>query len=106
MWRMPLRKLLYFAMLILSLLSVSVSVLAQAPPLADTYANFYQPKTNYGKATTLVVLSGATSYVQFNLAGVPANTPISKATLRVYVDAVVDAGLFDVYQPASTTAST
>src|SRR5580700_855721 len=92
MWRMPLRKPLHFAVLIVSLLSVPISALAQAPPLADTYAASSNPKTNFGKATTLVVLSGATSYIQFNLAGVPANTPISKATLRFYVDAVAAAG--------------
>ena len=104
MWRTILRNPLRLAILILSLLSVSISVVAQAPPLADTYAASSSPKTNYGKGTTLVVLSGATSYVQFNLAGVPANAPISKATLRVYVDAVATAGSFDVYQLNSAWA--
>ena len=52
----------------------------------------------------MIVLSGATSYVQFNLAGIPTNAPISKATLRVFVDAVADAGSFDVYQVNSAWA--
>jgi hypothetical protein len=101
---MHLRKPLHFVVLILSLLSVSTPVLAQAPPLADTYASSTNPKANYGKNTTLIVLSGTTSYIQFNLAGVPANTPISKATLRVFVDAVTASGSFDVYQVNSAWA--
>jgi hypothetical protein len=103
MWRTSLRNPLLLAM-IFSMLSLSISVRAQTPPLADTYASSVSPKANYGKNTTLIVLSGTTSYIQFNLAGVPANTPISKATLRVFVDAVTASGSFDVYQLNSAWA--
>jgi hypothetical protein len=77
---------------------------AQAPPSADTFVSSSTPKTNYGSSIALVVGQGSTSYVQFNLAGIPAGASISKATLRLYVDAVAKAGKFDVYQLNSSWA--
>jgi Collagen triple helix repeat (20 copies) len=73
-------------------------LLAQAPPSADTFVSSSTAKTNYGSSIALVVGSGTTSYVRFNLAGIPAGSSISKATLRLYVDAVAKNGTFDVYQ--------
>jgi len=73
-------------------------LLAQAPPSADTFVSSSTAKTNYGSSIALVVGSGTTSYVRFNLAGIPAGASISKATLRLYVDAVAKNGTFDVYQ--------
>ena len=75
---------------------LSLPLLAQAPPSADTFVSSSTPKINYGPAIALVVGSGTTSYVQFNLAGIPAGASISKATLRLYVDAVAKAGKLDV----------
>jgi hypothetical protein len=77
---------------------------AQVPPSADTFVSSSTPKTNYGPAIALVVGQGSTSYVRFNIAGVPAGSSISKATLRLYVDAVAKAGTFDVYQLNSSWA--
>jgi hypothetical protein len=71
---------------------------AQAPPSQDTFVTNVFPKTNYGAAISLVVGQGTTSYVQFNLSGIPAGATIDKATLRLYVDAVGAKGSFDVYQ--------
>lgn len=79
-------------------------LLAQAPPSADTFVSSSTAKTNYGSSIALVVCQGSTSYVQFNLAGIPAGASISKATLRLYVDAVAKAGKFDVYQLNSSWA--
>lgn len=84
--------------LTLLLLLFSVSLLAQAPPSADTYASSTFAKTNFGSSIALVVGPGTTSYIQFNLAGIPAGASISKATLRLYVDAVAAKGSFDVYE--------
>jgi hypothetical protein len=50
--------------------------------------------------------SGATSYLKFNLGGVPAGSTVNKATLRLYVDAVISAGQFDVYDLPSSPAWT
>ncbi len=86
----------FFCLLWLALLSLPL--LAQAPPTADTFVSSTTPKVNYGSSIALVVGQGSTSYVQFNLAGIPAGASISKATLRLYVDAVAKAGTFDVYQ--------
>ena len=71
---------------------------AQVPPSADTFVSNTTPFANYGASIALVVCSGTTSYIQFNLAGIPANATVAKATLRLYVDAVGKAGSFDVYE--------
>ena len=42
--------------------------------------------------------SGSTSYIQFDLSGVPASATLSKATLRLYVDSYSQSGKFDVYE--------
>ena len=76
----------------------ALSSVAQAPPSADTFVSSATPKVNYGSGISLVVGSGATSYIQFNLSSFPANATISKATLRLYVDAVGKAGSFDVHE--------
>jgi hypothetical protein len=77
----------------------AVLALGQAtPPSADTYVSNSLPKTNFGNSIVLIVQSGVTSYVRFNLGTVPAGASISKATLRLYVDAVGKSGSFDVYE--------
>jgi hypothetical protein len=76
----------------------------QSPPSADTFVNSSSPNTNYGSSVIDVVGPGASSYLKFNLAAVPAGTTIKKATLRLYVDAVVTPGQFDVYDLPATPA--
>src|SRR5882724_3651534 len=71
---------------------------AQAPPSGDTFVSNATPKINYGPSITLAVGPGTNSYVRFNLSGIPTGASVGKATLRVYVDAVVKSGSFDVYQ--------
>ena len=74
----------------------------QSPPSADTFVNSSSPNTNYGSSVIDVVGPGASSYLKFNLAAVPAGTTIKKATLRLYVDAVATPGQFDVYNLPAT----
>jgi hypothetical protein len=71
---------------------------AQAPPRADTFVSNEAPSRSFGSEPLLAVQSGTTSYIQFNLAGLPAGATVSKATLRLYVDAASQAGSFDVYE--------
>src|SRR5277367_3671521 len=73
-------------------------LVAQAPPSGDTFVSSATPKLNYGPSIILAVASGTNSYVKFNLSAIPAGASISKATLRLYVDAVEKNGTFDVYQ--------
>jgi len=73
-------------------------VVAQAPPSGDTFVSSSFGKTNFGSNISLVVQPGATTFIQFNLSGIPAGATVSKATLRLYADAVVKSGTFDVYQ--------
>jgi len=70
----------------------------QAPPAADTFAFSTTPNQNYGALPAIAVQQGATSYIKFNLATLPTGANVSKATLRLFVDAVVTNGRFDVYQ--------
>ncbi|HZQ19143.1 MAG TPA: DNRLRE domain-containing protein [Terriglobales bacterium] len=71
---------------------------AQAPPSQDTFVSSFTPRVNYGSGITLVVAPGTNSYIQFNLSGVPAGATVNKATLRLFVDGVLQGGKFDVYQ--------
>lgn len=86
-----------FALVLFLSLMPAAMLAQQAPPSADTYVASSSSKTNYGSKTTLIVQSGVTSFVQFNLAGIPSSSTIQKATLRLYVDAVTAAGSFDVF---------
>jgi Collagen triple helix repeat (20 copies) len=92
--RRILRRCLSFALFTL----LSASAFAQAPPTDDTYSNGNSKTQKNGSSIFLVVQHGFDSYIKFNLASLPANPNIAKATLRVYVDAVVVGGSFDVYQ--------
>ena len=87
---------------VLSLPLVAPLMFAQsAPPSADSFTNNSSPTTqitNYGDQNFLNVRSGYNTYLQFNLAPVPTGTNVAKATLRLYVNSVVTAGSFDVYQ--------
>ncbi len=75
---------------------------AQAPPSADSIIVTARPNQNYGNSTILAVANGITTLIQFNLSGIPANTNIQKATLRLYVDGFQSPGSFDVYELAGS----
>src|SRR5450631_3582721 len=81
---------------------LSLPLLAQAPPSGDAFVSSATPKLNYGSSIILAVGPGSNSYVQFNLSGIPAGANISKATMRLYVDAVSGSGILDVFQVTST----
>src|SRR5258708_28566230 len=94
-------KRVYVCLAVAVLLLSSVALAQSAPPSADTYSNAGKNSTgfNYGTATLLVVqTNGSNSYLQFNLSTVPAGATINKATLRLFVDAIVTPGSCDVYQ--------
>lgn len=84
--------------LFLCILLAPLGLWAQAPSAADTYVASSTPTTNYGTQIMLAVQNGATSFVQFNLSAIPQGSTVSKATIRLYVDAVVTPGSFDIYQ--------
>jgi hypothetical protein len=71
--------------------------LAQVTPLGDAFTNTAAASTNYG-ANVLLNVNGAkeVAYIQFNLASIPASATVSKATLKLYVNAVTTAGSFNV----------
>jgi len=88
-----------FACLTIALALGASFVVGQAtPPAADTYVSNAFPKYNFGSAISLIVQSGTTSYLRFNLATLPPGGSVNKATLRLYVDAVSKNGTFDVYE--------
>ena len=85
------------AVLLLSTLCLLTIAYAQITPLGDSYVNTADPTTNYGSKTLLDV-DGASqvTYIQFNLASIPATASVSQATLKLYVNAVTTAGTFNV----------
>ena len=84
---------------IASVTILSFAAFAQsAPPVGDTFSNSAAHNQNYGTQPAFVVQQGATAYLKFNLGTLPSGVTVSKATLRLYVDAVAANGSFDVYQ--------
>jgi hypothetical protein len=51
----------------------ALPLVADAPPSGDTFASSTTPNINYGPSISLAVGPGTTKYIQFNLAGIPAN---------------------------------
>jgi hypothetical protein len=77
---------------------LSVAVLGQAPPSADTFSYSGSANFNYGAYPILAVQQGSNTYLKFNLSTLPSGPSVTKATLRLYVDAVGGNGSFDVFQ--------
>jgi len=92
------RKFVQSAMLWSASLFAPAAVLAQAPPIYDTFSYSAQPNKNFGAYPILLVEKGATTYLQFNLSALPANASVSKATLRLYIDSVGQNGRLDAYE--------
>jgi hypothetical protein len=72
---------------------------AQITPSADAYTNTAAATTNYGAKTLLDVESSQTAYIQFDLSAIPSGytgANVTKASLKLYVNAVSTAGSFNV----------
>jgi hypothetical protein len=74
--------------------------LAQITPSDDSYTLTSSPIVNFGAKTSLEVESaGATTFVRFDLSGIPSSVTgsmVAKATLKIYVSTVTTAGSFNV----------
>jgi hypothetical protein len=70
---------------------------AQVTPSQDSFTNTSAATTNYG-ANVLLDVDGAKeiTYIQFDLASIPPGASVSQATLKLYVNAVMTAGSFNV----------
>jgi hypothetical protein len=92
-------QLRFVSLLYLTLLAMTAAY-AQLTPSGDAYTNTADPTTNYGAKTLLDVESASqTTYIQFNLSSIPSGytgADITKATLKLYVNAVTKAGSFNV----------
>ena len=76
---------------------------AQITPVQDAYTSSAASNTNYGATTTLGVVNSGTSiqttYIQFDLSSIPSgytSASVTKATLKVYVNALATAGSFNI----------
>lgn len=79
--------------------AISFSAMAQnAPPTADTFSLASKPAANFGAWPALAVTAQSSTFIKFNLSGLPSNANVQKAALRLYVDAVATPGSFDVYE--------
>jgi hypothetical protein len=94
--RLIILRVLLNALFVLQLFDHS-SLAQSSPPAADTFVSSSFAKTNVGSSVASVVQNGATTYVQFNLSGVPADATVTKASLRLFVDAAASSGKFDIY---------
>jgi len=87
------------AALLLSMLCLLTGAYGQLTPSQDSYTNTATPTANYGAKTLLDVESTQTTFIQFNLESIPSgytSANITKATLKLYVNAVTKAGSFNV----------
>jgi hypothetical protein len=82
-----------------STLCLLTGAYGQITPSGDAYTNTAAPTTNYGAKTLLDVESSQTTYIQFNLSSIPSgytSADVTKATLKLYVNAATTAGSFNV----------
>ena len=86
---------------LVALLAAPAVSSAQAPPAADSFIVKTLPTANYGSSSILAVQNGVTSFIRFDLSGVPAGASLEKASLRLFVDAVKAPGAFDVFPLAT-----
>src|SRR5208282_3552607 len=87
------------ASLLSLILLACTAAFGQLTPTGDAYTNTAAMTTNYGAKTLLDVESTQTSFIQFNLASIPStytSADVTKATLKLYVNAVTTAGSFNV----------
>ena len=92
-----------FILIIQMLLLGVFSALAHAQVVITDDANTssFFPTTNFGNSIALIVCSGSNTYIKFgivNLGSGVTGSNVSKATLTLYVDAVLTSGTMDVYQ--------
>jgi hypothetical protein len=74
---------------------------AQVVVTDDANTSSFFPTTNFGNSIALIVCSGSNTYIKFstaNLGSRVTGSNASKATLTLYVDAVLTSGTMDVYQ--------
>ncbi len=96
---------------ILSKAAILVTLLLGNPLMAvealltdDTNTNTARPAVNFGAGRTMILRTGQSAFMKFDLSTLPAGTlgaGISKATLKVWVDRVVKAGAYDVFPVAA-----
>jgi hypothetical protein len=101
---------LCMASLLSLILLACTAAFGQLTPSGDSYTNTAASTTNYGAKTLLDVESSQTTFIQFDLSSIPSgytSTDITKATLKLYVNAVTTAGSFNVdYVNGTWTEST
>ena len=88
-----------YLVVLLSAFCWLTSAHAQLTPSADAYIDTASPSTNYGTSPVLDVESSQATYIRFNLSSIPTGytgADVTKATLRLYVNAVTTAGNFNV----------
>lgn len=90
-----------FWALMLVWLSIPILAFGQAVVTDDANTSSLYPTTNFGNSIAVIVASGSNAYIKFSFADLGSGvngSNISKATLVLYVDAVLTSGTMDVYQ--------
>ncbi len=90
----------FYGLLLIVTGIMSLPALGQITPSDDAYTLTSSPTKNFGTATTLEVQSsGATTFVRFDLSGIPSSVTgsmVAKGTLKIFVGTVATAGSFNV----------
>jgi hypothetical protein len=90
----------FYALLLMLTGVLSLPALGQITPSDDAYTLTSSPTKNFGTATTLEVeSSGATTFVRFDLSGIPSSVTgsmVAKGTLKIFIGTVTTAGSFNV----------
>jgi len=92
---------LQFCRRILLIVCLTAMAFGQAVVTDDANTSSLSPTTNFGNSIAIIVGSGSNAYVKFSftdLGSAVNGSNISKATLVLYVDAVLTSGTMDVYQ--------
>jgi hypothetical protein len=89
------------AVVLLLLAVLSTITQAQVIVTDDASISSLYPMKNFGDSIALIVCSGSNTYIKFSMANLGpgiTSSNVSKATLVLYVDAVLTSGTVDVYQ--------
>ncbi len=90
----------FYSLALLVTAILSLPALGQITPSDDAYTLTSSPTKNFGTANTLEVeSSGATTFIRFDLSGIPSSVTgsmVAKGTLKIFVGTVTTPGSFNI----------
>ena len=94
------RASMFYSLALLMTAILSLPAFGQITPSDDAYTLTSSPTKNFGTANTLEVeSSGATTFIRFDLSGIPSSvngSMVAKGTLKIFVGTVTTPGSFNI----------